>query len=101
MSKKEVNATATHIALEHFTCRICGYLNDIPIWNDFGDLVLNENNDCPCCGIHWGEEDNTLLEIRTYRTRWLDGGAEWVWPAIEPEDWEVEHQLVNIARSFR
>lgn len=78
---------------------MCGYLYDVPIWNDFGEALLDES--CPCCGVQWGVQDVTLEQIRTYRKQWLDNGALWVWPAIQPDDWELEHQLVNIPKAFR
>ncbi len=87
--------------MENYTCRICGYLHDIPVWNDFGDMILKENNECPCCGAHWGRDDLTLEDIRAWRARWLNKGAKWLWPAIQPDDWELEHQLVNIPKAFR
>lgn len=85
--------------MENHICRVCGYLYDVPIWNDFGEALLDES--CPCCGVQWGEQDVTLEQIRAYRRRWLESGAPWVWPAIQPDDWELEHQLVNIPKAFR
>ncbi len=83
----------------HDICRVCGYINDIPIWNDFGDAIIDE--DCPCCGVQWGVQDVTLEDIRRLRKIWLDAGGRWVWPAIEPDDWDPTEQLVNIPREFR
>lgn len=82
-----------------FICRVCGFVHDVPIWDDFGNAVLHEQ--CLCCGVSWGVEDTTLDDIRRYRAEWLAAGAPWVWPSIQPDDWEVELQLVNIPRSFR
>ncbi len=80
-------------------CRVCGYIHDTPIRDESGNLLIHEL--CICCGVQWGGQDTTLQDIREYRERWLEGGAVWRWPIMEPDDWEVEKQLVNIPPQFR
>ena len=83
----------------HYVCRVCGFLHDTPIWNDFGQSLLDES--CICCGVYWGVDDTSLDEIRQYRMYWLANGAKWKWPLVKPDDWELEEQLTNIPRPFR
>lgn len=83
----------------NYVCRVCGFVHDVPIRNDFGEALLYEY--CICCGVAWGEEDETLEDIRRYRAEWLARGAEWAWPAVKPDNWEVEQQLTNIPKFYR
>ena len=84
---------------EREICRVCGYISDTPIWNDFGEAIIDE--DCPCCGVQWGIQDVSLEDIRNRREAWLENGGHWVWPAIEPDNWDPTEQLVNIPKEFR
>ena len=80
-------------------CRICGYVHDTPIWNGFDELLIRES--CICCGALWGRDDRTIELIRKYRHMWLNSGAHWRWPAMKPDNWDLEKQLGNIPKFFR
>ena len=79
---------------ELYICRICGAEQSDPPWGDDGESPTYDI--CDCCGVEFGYEDATLLGIKKYRAKWLDGGAEWIHKKSKPESWSIDEQFLRI-----
>lgn len=82
-----------------YFCRICGNLDDHPVWGADGQSP--SFNICNCCGVEYGYEDCNLQAVRSYRTKWLEKGAQWLDPKKQPPNWSLEEQMKNIPEQYR
>lgn len=76
------------------SCRVCGYADGDPPWGK--DNRSPSHNICACCGVEHGYEDMTLAGARTFRAKWLAGGAKWFDRKVPPVRLVLKHQLANI-----
>ena len=57
-------------------CPVCGYKLDFKPWS--GE---DRERHCPCCGIHFGDDDaDELKREATYlkwRDHWINNGRRW------------------------
>lgn len=76
-------------------CRVCGafYDNFYP-WGEDGKTASFAI--CSCCGVEFGNDDETPEEVDKSRTKWLKSGADWLKEKEKPTDWSREKQLENI-----
>jgi hypothetical protein len=79
-------------------CRICGLLQEAPIWGEDGGSPSWDI--CACCGSTFGYEDCLPEAIRANRERWLARGATWFRPDRVPEGWRAEEQLARVPAFF-
>lgn len=80
--------------MNEFACRVCGLELSFRPWGEDGMTASWEI--CPCCGIEFGFEDESYESTKRARRKWLSGGANWLYPADEPEDWDLAEQLSNV-----
>lgn len=80
-------------------CRVCGlYLEHYP-WGEDGRSPSLDL--CPCCGVQFGVDDDTIDIIKAYRAKWLNEGAKWFQKKLKPEQWHLDKQLSNIPDKFK
>ncbi len=83
-----------------FVCLVCGY-DRLPgsLYNDEG--IPDVSLICYCCGFQPGYDDDELeYTIESYRTEWIESGANWFTKKKKPEKWELQEQLKNIDMSL-
>ena len=84
---------------EAYICRVCGLKQNEPQWGI--DEQTPTYNICDCCGVEFGYEDCTLIGIKSYRKKWLDGGAKWNCKKCQPNSWSLNEQLANIPKQYQ
>lgn len=72
-------------------CRVCGLLQDEPIWGDDGECPTF--NICACCGCEFGTEDSSSGGVTRHRASWVATGVAWFDPSRTPADWSRDEQL--------
>lgn len=81
-----------------FYCLVCGFKQIEPPWGEEGK---NPSHDiCDCCGVEFGYEDWTNESTKSYRKKWIEGGAKWFQPNSKPVNWNLEEQLRSIGDEF-
>lgn len=83
---------------EIYTCRVCGLKQDEAQWGI--DEQTPTYNICDCCGVEFGYEDCTLIGVKNYRKKWLDGGTKWYRQKYKPDNWSLSDQLSNIPEKY-
>lgn len=83
---------------ERFLCRVCAYPQKTFPWGENGDEPSDDR--CPCCGVTFGYQDDTLENIREYRGGWIAAGAPWFDENERPSDWNLEDQLKQLPPKF-
>lgn len=108
-------------------CYVCGLeLDDYP-YSLGGRPIANENVICPCCGTHYGlddegggdvdipddivnayknfADDGHKKIIKILRQNWVDGGMKWKIPEDvfhpTPDNWDPQKQLENVPEEFK
>lgn len=97
-----------------FTCPVCGYtgLARRPYAKMMKGPPLSEDLDppystfmgepsyevCSCCGFEFGNDDEpgtgaAGASFAEYRAQWLEDGANWFEPSLQPAGWDVQRQL--------
>jgi hypothetical protein len=84
---------------ELYRCRVCGLWQDEPPWDLDGKCPTYTF--CPCCGVEFGYGDCTLAAARTWREKWLAGGAKWDNPKMKPDDWNPDIQLEQLPTAYK
>ncbi len=84
------------LPMREMHCRVCGLLQDEPIWGDDGEAP--SFNICPCCGCEFGTEDSHVEAMVRHRTNWMATDGAWFDPARTPSGWSRDEQLRNAAR---
>jgi hypothetical protein len=82
----------------NYNCRVCGLTQLDPPWGEDGNTPLFEF--CPCCGVEFGYQDNTVESTRAFRERWLSRGALWDMPEKKALNWKLEKQLAQIPTGY-
>lgn len=107
-------------------CYVCGLnLYDYPY--DPESFTPNPEMICPCCGTHYGLEDegggkveipDDLVDsyhdfgddahkkiIKILRQNWIDEGMKWLIPETisspMPQNWDPKKQLENVPEEFK
>ena len=84
--------------MDNMTCRVCGFHYDgyYP-WGEDGRTPTYDI--CVCCGAEFGFDDDIHASgkpIQSYRSKWINDGANFFTPSEQPENWNLEIQLYNI-----
>ena len=79
-------------------CRVCGLHLQEPPWGENGTDPNWEI--CPCCGVEFGYEDQTVESANRFRNEWIANGAVWFENSEKPIDWKLEHQLDKRPNGF-
>ena len=84
-----------HKPAQNGFCKVCGYqLNYLP-WGEDGKTPCFDI--CPCCGVEFGNEDYTEESLKEYRAKWINEGAHWFDPKLQPQNWSLQEQISNIS----
>jgi len=86
-------------AEENLFCRVCGFRNETPPWGDDGCTPLYDY--CPCCGVEHGYQDAHYGGVKAFREEWIDSGAQWYDPTLQPDNWNLQKQLAQVPNKFR
>lgn len=83
----------------NYICPICGFDKlVIPPYDEKG----NESYDiCLCCAFEYGVDDfnyGLVNVFERYRMDWINEGAKWFYPSLRPVNWNLDKQLLNIAK---
>ncbi len=77
-------------------CPVCGYKLDFRPWA----VAKQRERPCPCCGIHFGQDD--MLESQresiytAWRKRWISDGKRWWSKNPPPLDFDPDAQLSKL-----
>ncbi|RYU77804.1 hypothetical protein EWM57_16860 [Hymenobacter persicinus] len=80
-------------------CRVCGLAYDESPWGQ--DDRTPDFTFCECCGAEFGYNDYSPESARRHRSRWLEQGAGWFYPNLQPTEWSPASQLANIPKRFQ
>lgn len=80
-------------------CRVCGQFSEKHPWGEDGKSPTLEL--CPCCGVQFGVDDDTIDIIKAYRAKWINEGTKWLTKEQKPDQWNIEEQLRNIPEKFK
>ncbi|MDD5617662.1 MAG: hypothetical protein PHG69_01070 [Candidatus Omnitrophica bacterium] len=81
--------------MKKYMCPVCGFFGlDEPPYNDKRESSFEI---CSCCGFEFGfDEGKTDDKYNTFRSIWIENGANWFLPEKRPEDWDLDEQLKNL-----
>jgi hypothetical protein len=109
-------------------CYVCGLELDEYPYSDPGEIPrANDSIICPCCGIHYGYDDEGAGDIipdelsysnwkfgdekhikiiKFWRDRWISTGMKWKHQDLSsltfmPHNWDPEEQMKKVPREFR
>jgi hypothetical protein len=74
-----------------FTCPVCGFAGlTEPHVDPTGSPTYSI---CPCCGVHFGNDDADKTHVEL-RREWIEGGRQW-WSQNQPPPtgWDADEQL--------
>lgn len=86
---------------DKFKCRVCGLDQspDLP-WGENGDHA--SFNICPCCGVEFGYEDDSLQNCLLARRNWVEvRRCAWFPPKDRPLDWDMPSQVRGIPLPYQ
>lgn len=76
-------------------CRVCGaFYEKFYPWGEDGKMASFAI--CQCCGVEFGNDDETPDDIQRSRKEWLKSGADWLKEKEKPKDWDRKKQLENL-----
>ena len=80
-------------------CRVCGCNQGFEPWGEDGETPTFDI--CQCCGIQFGREDCSVLEVKEQRKRWLKNESKWFASKGKPEGWSLDDQLKGIPIEYK
>lgn len=97
--KRKEDAEKSHSQPYTHECRVCGHFSEEYPWGEDGKSPTLEL--CPCCGVQFGVDDDTIDIVKVYRAKWINEGAKWLIKDQKPEQWNIEEQLQDIPEKFK